>query len=72
MSILFPKGISPKVNVMAQLEFELTNYNIADQSESCCVKLRILFVPSKPIDLLENYSYWTWNYIHDQTDETIT
>ena len=27
----FPKGISPKVNLIAQLEFELTHYEIAIQ-----------------------------------------
>ena len=27
----FPKGISPKVNVLAQLEFELTYYDVAVQ-----------------------------------------
>ena len=27
----FPKGISPKVNVIAQLEFGLTHYNVAVQ-----------------------------------------
>ena len=25
----FPKGISPKVNVIAWLEFELTHYDVA-------------------------------------------
>ena len=26
---IFPKGISPKVNLITELEFELTNYNVA-------------------------------------------
>ncbi len=33
----FPKGICPKVNVIAQLEFELANYDVTDHT---CLRLR--------------------------------
>ena len=48
----FPKGISPKVNVIVQLEFELTHYNVLVQHIS---HGNAPLLSMGHIDLCENY-----------------
>ena len=40
----FPKGISPKLNIMARLEFELAYYEVAVQHDRLKAKENLPFI----------------------------